>query len=637
MAAVATILYVVTYANHPAVPSSQSVGWFSWYDQSEYLRTAKDLAAFKLRYSVYPLGYPMLGALFLWLLPLHPFLIPNLVCAVGIALLFYRIAGAMVSRVEAFILTAMGVFAQSYFWVNTLTPPWNSVPVSFVIFVCAYLIVFRKVTVGSLAICGFAIAVAFLCRPWDALFLMMLFAAGLFELGTWRERIRATSTLALGLFVAVFIIAIDYLTVFGTLMSPYVKQHLDMGFSLSNFPLRVYQIVFDGNLIAEGVHPAVFAKMPYLSLILPGVALVIRRFGRRAVAWLVSMAAMICFYLSMNGLTPSNFWSYHGYRYLTFFVPFAVLFAYLSLTRAWRELGWKATLAGLAAGVLVPAVVGEKAVAVDPGMPVAFSNQVEGKTLHFALQLLQPTALDGVRLQFDKSLAIPVDSSISPPDRVMLEENGRPESLFHDFVVEQEPNGTVTIVFPQSVRTLIFRLDATFNGIDNDSLSAATPVKAEFQPFGYFLHVLHVLNRLRLNSQVAARLVSTPWDLTGSAAGVPDGQPDFAIDCDLPGEEKQGLTDLEIRISSSNLTGKWATHSRGMNWDKLAFARGSVEAGLKTQHPPQLITLADVLNGSGKFTILFKLPEPYRKIPLTLVGLDRQGQELFEKEIAPLS
>ena len=637
VALVAAILYVVTYVNHPAVPSAQSIGWFSWYDQSEYLRTAKDLAAFKFRYSVYPLGYPILGALFLWLLPLHPFFVPNLLCAVGITVLFYRIAASLVTRIEAFVLTALGVFMQSYLWVNTLTPPWNSVPVSLAILVCTYFIVFRKVTQRGLAICGVAIACAFLCRPWDALFLMMLFAAGLFELGTWRERIRATSTLAIGLFAGIALVAIDYLTVFGTLMSPYIKQHLDMGFSLFNYPLRLYQIVFDGNLIAEGVHPSVFAKMPYLCLILPGMALVIRRYGRRAVAWLVSMTAMIGFYLSMNGLTPSNFWSYHGYRYLTFIVPFVVMFAYLSLTRAWRLLGWKVTLAGLAAGVLVPVVVGEKVVAVDPGMPVAFSKKVEGKTLHVTLQLLQPAQLDGIRMQFDRSFSIPIDTSISPADRVMLEENGQPESVFHDFVVEQEPNGTATIVFPQSVRAPISRVDATFNGIDNDSLSAVTPIKAEFQPFGYFVHVLHVLNRLRLNFQIRARLVSTPWDLTGSAAGIPDGQLDFAIDCDFPTAEKEGLTDLEIRVGAGNLTGKWATHNRGMNWDKLAFARGYVEDAMKTHHPPQLIGLTEILKSSGKFTILFKLPESYRKVPLTLVGLDRQGQELFEKQIAPLS
>ena len=637
VALVATLLYVITYFNHPAVPSSQSIGWFSWYDQSEYLKTAKDLAAFKLRFSVYPLGYPILGALFLWILPLHPFFVPNLLCAVGITVLFYRIAASLVTRIEAFVLTALGVFAQSYFWVNTLTPPWNSVPVSFAIFVCTYFIVFRKVTQRGLSICGIAIACAFLCRPWDALFLMMLFAAALFELRSWRERIRATLPLAIGLFAGILLVAIDYLIVFGTLMSPYVKQHLNMGFSLFNYPLRVYQIIFDGNLIAEGVHPSVFAKMPYLCLIFPGVALVIRRYGRRAVAWLFSITAMIGFYLSMNGLTPSNFWSYHGYRYLAFIVPFVVLFAYLSLTRAWRILGWKATLAGLAAGVFVPVVLGEKVVAVDPGMPAAFSKQVEGKTLHVTLQWLRPAELDGIRMQFDRSFSVPVDSSISPADRVTLEENGQQETLFHDFVVEQEPNGTVTIVFPQSVRAPLSRVDATFNGVDNDSLSAVTSIKADFQPFGYFVHVLHVLNRLRLDFEIRARLVSTPWDLTGSVAGVPDGQLDFAIDCDLPSADKEGLTDLEIQVGTGGLAGKWATHNRGMNWDKLAFARGYVEDDVKAQHPPQLIAFTEILNSSGKFTILFKLPESYRKVPLTLVGLDRQGQELFEKQIAPLS
>src|SRR6266567_5398273 len=131
LAAFTTLLYVICFLNFPSTPDARWAGWFGWYDQSEYLRTARDLAAFKLTSSVYPLGYPLMGALFMWILPVHPFFIPNLFFTVGTTLLFYSIARTLLTRLESFALTVVGIFLPRYLWQWTLIVPWNSIPVIF--------------------------------------------------------------------------------------------------------------------------------------------------------------------------------------------------------------------------------------------------------------------------------------------------------------------------------------------------------------------------------------------------------------------------------------------------------------------------------------------------------------------------
>src|SRR5258708_9678946 len=224
LAAFTTLLYVISYLNFPATPDARWMGWFGWFDQGEYLKTARDLAALKVTYRVYPLGYPLIGALFMWILPVHQFFLPNLLFTVGITLLFYSIALTLITKLEALALTVVGVFAPKLLWEWTLIVPWNSIPVIFVSFLCVYLIVFRKPSLRSMGVCSVAIGCAFFCRPWDALFLGILYAAGLYMLATWKERIKAAAFLVSSLLLVTLAVAAAYLVVFGTIFSPYMKR-----------------------------------------------------------------------------------------------------------------------------------------------------------------------------------------------------------------------------------------------------------------------------------------------------------------------------------------------------------------------------------------------------------------------------
>jgi hypothetical protein len=638
VAAFTALLYTINYLNFtfPQVP------WFGWYDQGEYFKTAHDLAVFKFGESVYPLGYPVLGALFIRLLPGHAFFLPNLFCTVGIALLFYCAARQLVTKVESAALTGLAVIAQTYVWVWTLTVPWNVIPVAFVAYLCVYLIVFQQPTVRTMRICGVGIAAAFFCRPWDAFFLCILYAGGLYVLGTWRERFRAVAVLVGSVTFVALLLVTDYMVVFGKPYSPYMRGLASQGMSFAHYPFKVYQIFLDSNVIGTSVPSSVLDKMPWLVLIVPGAMLLIRRYGVPAIAWFVAATTMTGFYLSANGMIPSQFWDYWGCRYIACWAPFSVLLAYLSVTRAWRILGWKTVCGGFAATFLLLIIIGWRPLVVAQWKATASSTtnvwtiktQMIDKSLFVHVQFLKPTTLDGLRLRFDRGLMVPMESAIST--RATVKADGRPLiTPWREVVVHQEKDsGTLTVFFVNSrvSERPVSQLDLKFDGIDNDTLTTITAIRAQFHPFAYLSHTYDKFAEDLEETEVTAYLLPTPWDLTGSAAGVPDGQMDYAVDCKLPSDARRQLADMEIDLHSGNLGGRWATHSRGMNWDKLVFMPGYVEENLR-DHPP-ITNLADILHRGGKFTILFKLPDADRGLPLTLVGLDREGREVFEKEMA---
>src|SRR2546430_6397369 len=74
------IAYFIAYATAPSVPGPRGPGWFAWFDQGQYLRSAKALAAgnFSPDSHFYPPLYPLAGAVFVRWLPQHPFLVVDL-------------------------------------------------------------------------------------------------------------------------------------------------------------------------------------------------------------------------------------------------------------------------------------------------------------------------------------------------------------------------------------------------------------------------------------------------------------------------------------------------------------------------------------------------------------------------------
>jgi hypothetical protein len=154
------------------------LGWWGWFDQGQYFRSAAALSRFDLRPEShwYPLGYPALGAILYPIVPTHAFLIPNVLCFLGIIWLLNRIYLQFLGRTEAAVLIALSVL-----WTNevmeNLVLPWNTIPTHLLTYAIVYLMVFGPLTNRRYLASGFFAGLIFSARPGDVLFVAPVFAA----------------------------------------------------------------------------------------------------------------------------------------------------------------------------------------------------------------------------------------------------------------------------------------------------------------------------------------------------------------------------------------------------------------------------------------------------------------------------
>jgi len=199
-----TVVYFVSYLRYPATPGNHElnfIGWFNMADQGAYLISAEALGHWNLTPAtyIYPLGYPLLGALFVRWFPRHPFLIPDLIFSVGIVLIFYASCIKFVSKIEGSFLTVFLIILSAFtrnkvlpgglIWFNSLILPWNLIPVFFAAYIAAWLLIFNTADFRKLWIVSSAIALAFFSRPPDILFLGIIYLAGLLDLKSVKEKI----------------------------------------------------------------------------------------------------------------------------------------------------------------------------------------------------------------------------------------------------------------------------------------------------------------------------------------------------------------------------------------------------------------------------------------------------------------
>ena len=65
---VLTGFFAFYYLKDPSCPDlckAGPLGWYQWWDQSQYYKMAQELTQFKLNNPQYWIGYPILGSLFI--------------------------------------------------------------------------------------------------------------------------------------------------------------------------------------------------------------------------------------------------------------------------------------------------------------------------------------------------------------------------------------------------------------------------------------------------------------------------------------------------------------------------------------------------------------------------------------------
>src|SRR5437588_2258181 len=124
------LLAYLGYSNLPGNNLTYPLGWWGWWDQSQYLKSATALAHGRITAESYwyPLGYPFFGAIFHGLAPNHAFLLPNLGFCLGITVTYFYIARRLLSSIETVILIGGFIFCYRELMSGSLIVPWNTIP-----------------------------------------------------------------------------------------------------------------------------------------------------------------------------------------------------------------------------------------------------------------------------------------------------------------------------------------------------------------------------------------------------------------------------------------------------------------------------------------------------------------------------
>ena len=455
----AIFAYFIGYLSYAATPGNIEayfMGWFGWYDQSMYLKSAEALAHGKLSAEtyVYPLGYPLLAVPFLKWLPRHPFLIPDLFFAVGIVLAFYASCRKLVTRIESAGLTLFLIILSAFtatkaipgglIWSDSLIVPWNLIPVFFAAYLAIWLLIFNAASFRRLWVVSFAIALAIFCRPPDALFLGVLYLAGLWDLKSLKEKIKGAVILALPCSLVIATVLITKWKVFHSVLSPYDIVNAGIGFSIYDLPFKFYLVFLDGSPIYGYKELMLLPQMPWLLLVLPGILLLARYTNAKSWFLMGSIATCLIFYISFNAQAPSNTFNYHGYRYFMWVFPYLGLCAYLTLTRAWAALGRRKTMLGISVGILFALAVGWReyvvatVTATEKQADGAVSQIFEPAARQFSseVSLSESMPADGMQLVFSRAPSINMQVS-GEWQHFSLTIDGKKQLLYRDYNLYQ--------------------------------------------------------------------------------------------------------------------------------------------------------------------------------------------------------
>jgi hypothetical protein len=330
-------------------PEAATRGWWTWSDQQRYLAEAAAIAEGRLDRATYtyPIGYPALGALLWRWLPVHPFLLPNLLLFAGSAAAWWRLARRWFEPLAALGLAALFVASHRWLLADTQVVPWNTLPTQ-----CALLVAVARVVnaTGPRPIWPLAVlaGAAYAVRPVDAVAFAPLLAWAAWAQAGWARRIRAAVTAML--IVAAFVTAIGAvnLRVFGSWRTAYDVASANVGFASYPFAYKCFWLLVDGRPLFGETEPALLFRYPWLFLVLPAVVFWLRRDGGRAGAAVAAIGFSWIVYLSYNDFLPSDVYRFTLIHYLAWSFPLLFLVVAAALRHGWRQRAVRFALTGSA-------------------------------------------------------------------------------------------------------------------------------------------------------------------------------------------------------------------------------------------------------------------------------------------------
>ena len=405
--------YFVTYWTDPNLPGRSTqfpLGWWGGFDQRQYLRSivALEHHNYDPNEHHFPLGYPLIGTLFYWLLPQHPFFVPNLCCCILICLAFIDICRRLVSFRVALILCFFGVMWSTSVRAN-LVRPWTNIPASAALVILVCLALAQQRDRRRAIVTGVCAGVIFAVRPGDVSYTWPAVAALWFGCRSWREAFQRARWFAAGAAPLAALVLYYSVAIHGQLVSKaYANANaIYIGAGFGSWGLKLYTFCVDGFTLF-GESQTLITVFPLLFFVLPGVAVFVKTLRWRGLAVVLTQLGAVVYFLAFNDYWISNAFKFQGIRYWLWLIPFIGLYAYLTFTRAWRSLGWIPTCVLIAVPLAlwgtirmeIRPVLAEPASPADSG-PAGGSHCIPDTqgSCTLLLQFAKPVDFDILKLQ----------------------------------------------------------------------------------------------------------------------------------------------------------------------------------------------------------------------------------------------
>ena len=352
------LIYVGVYFSLPFTPGNNlpvnPIGWWAWFDQSEYLKAAN--ALYRLDFSAdqyfYPPLYPALGSVFLFLSSKHPFFLVNLICLLWFAYVFIRLCDVYLPRaVGIFLLFASTIFEILIFenfvipWTTTLSTALLASGILGLIWVQEIKEGKRSdLTHWQVLLVATSLGLMVPTRPVDALIGIVIGCAFIFSYlllpkASVKQRMSPMLFLALTILGALLgpalFIGFNQL-IYRAPLGNYVQVASSHGFFIADLPEKLYSIFLNAQPLYGEVGAGLVQYYPWLLLSLSGLVWILWRgdFVLRTIA--LAISTFLVLYLPYGDLLPSGMWRYLNIHYFKWTFAFFALFAALLLMQILR-------------------------------------------------------------------------------------------------------------------------------------------------------------------------------------------------------------------------------------------------------------------------------------------------------------
>lgn len=498
------LLYTIAYLASSDLPGNDPgspYGWWAWFDQGEYLKSARALAAghFKPEQHTYPPLYALMAAPFVKLLPAHPFFPFDLfgfLAFVGVLLwIGGRIYGLAVAVLAILIVFIVAPYPSLRQWVVPWTTTMSAYLISVQIAVTWYLS--RPSKAWGLrnrwdwvAVACFFVSLSGLAatRPLDfvALLPLSIFVFVRLQLTMWRAAPPATRpsrALRLLIFCAVWCalcaaLLIGFnLRVYHHVTSDYIWNTQGNGYFIADIPEKAYSILLNSAAVYAEAHDALFERAPIFAAIF-ALALVALFTARPILRWiLLTGLFQIALYLPYGDLMPTALYRFGEIHYFKWILMwFAVIALGEAVTWLSQPLPFRARVGRAAALALLLLLF--TSVALVPGQIVLASSRRDA-----AAHTLDLTAPDARQIAY---VDIPAVGGGFQPiyfGSNSVSVNGEPLAEVRDFRLIPTADGArLVFIRPQRIDTLHIGFDPQVTLGPDTAPLALTPVRLAFRP-----------------------------------------------------------------------------------------------------------------------------------------------------------